>query len=76
MPIFLMHTIFAAGLRSVLLKMGIDSAMIHFVGGLTISVVGPIIVAYIMKKTVFLEFFLYPDKFMRKRGCINENIDG
>lgn len=66
MPIFLMHTLFAAPLRSILMKIGIENAVIHVVLGLVISFAGPIIAAWIMKKTKWLEFFLYPDKFIRK----------
>ena len=62
MPIFLMHTLFAAPLRSVLLKVGVTNAVAHVVLGLGISFAGPIIVAWIMKKTKWLEFFLYPNK--------------
>lgn len=68
MPIFLMHTLFAAPLRSVLIKIGIENAVIHVVLGLVISFAGPIIAAWIMKKTKWLEFFLYPNDFLgRKR---------
>lgn len=63
MPIFLMHTLFAAPMRSVLLKAGIENAVIHVILGLGISFAGPIIAAWIMKKTKWLEFFLYPNKF-------------
>ena len=66
MPIFLMHTLFAAPLRSILMKVGIESAVVHVVLGLGISFAGPIIAAWIMKKTKWLEFFLYPNKFIRK----------
>ncbi|WP_270490614.1 acyltransferase family protein [Holdemanella porci] len=66
MPIFLMHTLFAAPLRSVLLKMGITNAAVHIVLGLSISFAGPIIAVWIMKKTKWLVFFLYPNKFIRK----------
>ena len=66
MPIFLMHTLFAAPMRSVLLKVGIENAVIHVVLGLSISFIGPIIAAWIMEKTKWLEFFLYPSKFIRK----------
>ena len=67
MPIFLMHTLFAAPLRSVLLKGGVTNAVAHVVLGLGISFVGPIIAAWIMKKTKWLEFFLYPNKFHKVR---------
>ena len=66
MPIFLMHTLFAAPLRSVLLEVGVTNAVAHVVLGLGISFAGPIIAAWIMKKTRWLEFFLYPNKFVRK----------
>lgn len=66
MPIFLMHTLFAAPLRSVLMKVGIENAVIHVVLGLVISFTGPIIAAWIMKKTKWLEFLLYPNKILMK----------
>ena len=68
MPIFLMHTLFAAPMRSVLMEVGIENAVIHVVVGLGISFVGPIIAAWIMKKTRWLEFFLYPNKFVKIRN--------
>ena len=68
MPIFLMHTLFAAPMRSVLLKLGIGSSVIHVVLGLGSSFLGPIIAAWIMKKTKWLEFFLYPNKFVKIRN--------
>lgn len=64
MPVFLMHTLFAAPIRSLLLKIGIESAVVHVVLGLGISIAGPIIATWIMKKTKWLEFFLYPNKFI------------
>ena len=68
MPIFLLHTLFAAPLRSILMKIGIENAVIHVVLGLVISFAGPIIAAWIMKKTKWLEFFLYPNKFVKIRN--------
>lgn len=66
MPIFLMHTLFAAPMRSVLLKIDITNAAVHVVLGLGISFAGPITAAWIMKKTKWLEFFLYPNKLLGK----------
>ena len=68
MPVFLMHTLFAAPLRSVLLKIGISNTANHVVLGLGISFAGPIAAAWIMKKTKWLEFFLYPNKLMKNHG--------
>lgn len=64
MPIFLMHSIFAATLRSVLLKLGVTTAWIHIPLGVAISIIGPVIAAELMKKLKFSEFFLYPEKFV------------
>lgn len=57
-----MHILFAAPMRFVLLKVGIENAVIHVVLGLSISFIGPIIAAWIMEKTKCL----YPSKFIRK----------
>ena len=66
MPIFLMHTLFEAPLRSVLLKIGITNAVVHVLLGFGISFVGPIIAAWVMKKTKWLEFFLYPNRLLSR----------
>lgn len=47
------------------MKIGIENAVIHVVFGLGISFVGLVMAAWIMKKTKWLEFFLYPNKVMR-----------
>ena len=65
MPIFLMHTLFAAPLRTVLFKIGIQNAVVHVVLGIAISFIGPIVAAMIMKKSKRLEFFIYPGKFIK-----------
>lgn len=67
MPIFLMHTLFAAPLRTVLFKLGIQNAIIHVVLGITISFIGPMIATVIMKKSKWLELFLYPGKFIKTK---------
>lgn len=76
MPIFLMHTLFAAPLRVVLIKVGIRNVYIHILLGLTISIIGPIMAAWVMKKTKWLEFFIYPEKFIKiKERRSYENIN-
>ena len=67
MPIFLMHTLFAAPIRTVLFKLGIQNALIHVILGIAISFIGPMIAAIIMKKSKWLEFFLYPGKFIKMK---------
>lgn len=65
MPIFLMHTIFAAPVRIVMMKLGIESSLIHTVVGLIISFVGPIVAAEVMKYIKWLDVFLYPNKYIK-----------
>ena len=50
MPIFLMHTLFAAPLRTVLFKLEIQNAAIQVILGIAISFIGPMTAAIIMKK--------------------------
>ncbi len=65
MPIFLMHTLFAAPTRAVLLKIGVTNAAAHVALGLGISFAGPIVAAWVMTRTKYLEFFLYPNKVIK-----------
>lgn len=67
MPIFLMHILFAAPLRIILLKLGIQNAVVHVVLGVGISFLGPMAAAFVMSKTKWLEFFLYPGKVIKIR---------
>lgn len=60
MPVFLMHTIVAAALRSILLHMGITSFAVHALIGIPASILGPVIIYEIMKRNRFLLFFIDP----------------
>lgn len=67
MPIFLMHTIFASFLRSVLLKIGITNWIVHFALGIPMSIFAPIVAYEIMKKNRFLLFFIEPRAALSKK---------
>ena len=60
--IYLTHTIFAAGIRIVLLKLGNTSYVIHFVLGILASIYIPVMMSIISKKIKYTEFFFYPIK--------------
>lgn len=64
LPIFLMHTLFAAPIRIILLKTGIKNTIVHMAVGIGISFVGPIAAAEVMARTAHLDFFLYPNKYV------------
>lgn len=65
MPIFLMHTLFAAPCRVLLIKLGITNAFIQVVLGILISFVGPIVAMIILEK-IKLDFLVYPGKLIKK----------
>lgn len=73
-PVFLMHTIFAAGIRAVLFKLGIDSAFIHIICGLSITFIGPVIAYEIMSRIKILDFLLYPNKYLKASSRRMKNV--
>jgi fucose 4-O-acetylase-like acetyltransferase len=67
MAIFLMHTLFAAPIRIILLKGNIYNVAVHVFLGIIISFGGPMIVGCIMKTSRWLEFLIYPGKVIKIR---------
>lgn len=65
LPIFLMHTLAAAPIRVLLVKIGVHSAPVHIIVGMLASFLLPIFAAFVMKKLKYPEFLLYPNKFIR-----------
>lgn len=68
MPVFLMHTIFAAGLRVVLVRMGVTSAVVHVPLGLVAGLVGPALAMLAMERLRPLDFLVYPTRYARIGG--------
>lgn len=68
MSVFLMHTIFSAGLRAVLLKLNITNTALHIIVGLAASFILPIIAQLIMEKIHF-DFVIFPLRYIK----INKN---
>ena len=60
MPIFLLHTIFAAGARIVLIKMNIESYIIHMIIGMMFGIGGPILIGIMCDKTKYANMLFYP----------------
>ncbi len=67
MEIYLMHTIFAAIARIVMIKMNIFNKSIHLIIGFIASIIVPIIVSNIMRKNRILSFLIYPKKTLKTR---------
>ena len=68
MPIYLMHTIFAAGVRIVLMKLGIGNLLVHTAVGLLASFGGPVAAMRFLEKTK-LECLVYPGKYKKQNGA-------
>ena len=62
LPVFLMHTIFAAAFRSVLLKVGVHSLAIHVIVGAIVSFALPMLVYKFVENKWFLLIFIEPIK--------------
>ena len=64
LPIFLMHTLFASGIRMALLALGIWSAWLHVPAAFAASVVGPPLALQILE-WLRLDGLVYPRRFRR-----------
>lgn len=62
MPVFLMHTIFAAGTRTILFKLGISNLTIHIVAGIVASFIGPVF-AFKVMRYLKLDILINPEKY-------------
>ena len=70
--IYLLHTICAAGIRIILLKLRIDNFWMHLVLGILFSFMVPILCAWIAEKTVILEIVFYPTKTIKQLVRMNK----
>ena len=62
-----MHTIYAAGIRIVLIKIGVFNPIIHIGVGFISSIYLPILTEKVMKKNKLLYFWIYPNKVLKER---------
>lgn len=66
LQIYLLHTICAAGIRIILLKLGITNFLVHFVMGMVFSFVVPILCAAFAERVKLLNFVFYPTKTVKE----------
>lgn len=70
MPVFLMHTLFAAGMRVLLLRLGVTSLALHVSLGLSASFFGPALAFFAMERIGHLDFLVFPNRYIRvERTC-------
>lgn len=65
-PIYLLHTIFTAGIRTVLVKCGIDNYFLHVLIGTICGFLFPVMGAIICNKIDIFNFWFYPAKILKK----------
>lgn len=66
LQIYLLHTIFAAGIRIVLLRLGIASFWVHLPLGILFSIVAPIVCGAVAERIPILNVVFYPSKTVKK----------
>lgn len=66
LPVYLMHTICASGVRILLFKLGISSPFMHIPLGVIATFALPIIAAFIMRKLRPLNILFEPGKYLPK----------
>lgn len=64
--IYLTHTIFAAGIRIILIKLGITDYFIHFAFGITASIYMPVLMGMISDKIKYTNIFFFPIKTIKE----------
>ena len=68
MPVYLMHTIFAAGMRVALIRLGVSSSVLHVILGITVSFIGPAMAMIILSHLKPLDFIVYPNLYIASKG--------
>lgn len=71
--IYLLHTILGAGIRILLLKIGIQNYILHIVLGFIASIYIPVLISIICEKTKYLNFFFFPIKTIKQIKRSNRN---
>ena len=66
-PVYLLHTIFTAGIRVILCKIEIDNYFIHVFVGCFCGFIFPIMGAKVCEKIDVLNFFFYPGKILKRK---------
>ena len=64
---YLLHTIFTAGIRIILLRLNVTQWWIHVPVGTFCGIVFSVLAAVIAKKVGFLNFFFFPTKVLAKK---------
>ena len=64
--IYLLHTMATSAIRIILVKIGIFNDLVHFILGMTVGIVLPVIAAWICNRITVLNIFFYPISTYKK----------
>ena len=67
LQIYLLHTIFTAGIRIILLRLSIHNWVLHVIIGTVCGIVFSVLTAIIASKVKFFNFFFFPTKYLKLR---------
>lgn len=73
MPVYVLHTIFSAGIRIMLLKLNITHLAVHILGGIVGGFVLPVLCYLVCEKVTPLMFFFYPSRTIKRLRNKNGN---
>ena len=65
--IYLLHTIFTAGTRVVLMRVGVNQWYIHLVAGCVLGLAFSVIAAIIAEKIKILNICFFPSKMLKNK---------
>lgn len=71
--IYLLHTIFTAGIRIILIRINITQWWIHIILGTVCGLAFSVLVAVIAKKVKILNFFFFPAKVYKFKSSAKKN---
>lgn len=72
MPVYVMHTIFAAMIRIALIKIGVDSLLVHTIAGVLFTFLAPIAVYEVAQRKWYLLFWIEPKAALKRRKQLYE----
>ena len=67
---YLLHTIFTAGVRIALLRLGITRWWIHVPAGIVCGIACSVLAAIIAQRIPLLNFFFFPTRAFRKKNAV------
>ena len=67
MPIYMVHVIFGGGSRIILMRLGVDSLLVHTLVGTGVALLVPYLgYTLVIRKIPFIDFIFYPKRYVKK----------